>query len=418
MPCWDDNDTLTEDPQSEISLIWYGNRGGLEDRVFRIKTERSSATLLATLQQRVTQLSEQQQATEQRLKDLLGEYASAELWQQQLDQQLEHAVTAHRQASDTLQTTANQLIQLQAELKAEQERLHALQHEHDAVSTQVAQWRAQHTALDDLRLQQLLSYDEAGVRELRQRLKDSESAVQQARVLLHEREQRLAAHQAQANGNLDAVSLDLALSELHAQLAASEQLSADLRAQQSEDVRRQNANQALAQRIAHAYDEWQRWARLNALIGSATGDTFRKIAQAYNLDLLVHHANVQLRQLVRRYRLKRGSGTLGLLVLDTEMGDELRSVHSLSGGETFLVSLALALGLASMASSTLKIESLFIDEGFGSLDAAHGSVRVCVRAFPAHGKSRPLFGLGLASRPARPSPVAATRDQGCRNLRR
>ena len=82
----------------------------------------------------------------------------------------------------------------------------------------------------------------------------------------------------------------------------------------------------------------------------------------------MHHANQQLRQLVRRYRLKRGGSQLGLLVLDTEMGDELRSVHSLSGGETFLVSLALALGLASMASSTLRIESLFIDEGFGSLD--------------------------------------------------
>ena len=95
---------------------------------------------------------------------------------------------------------------------------------------------------------------------------------------------------------------------------------------------------------------------------------FRKIAQGYNLDLLLHHANSQLRQLARRYRLKRGGSALGLLVLDTEMGDELRSVHSLSGGETFLVSLALALGLASMASSTLRIESLFIDEGFGSLD--------------------------------------------------
>src|SRR3546814_15547978 len=75
-----------------------------------------------------------------------------------------------------------------------------------------------------------------------------------------------------------------------------------------------------------------------------------------------------LRQLARRYRLKRGGSPLGLLVMDTEMGDELRSVHSLSGGETFLVSLALALGLASMASSKLRIESLFIDEGFGSLD--------------------------------------------------
>ena len=82
----------------------------------------------------------------------------------------------------------------------------------------------------------------------------------------------------------------------------------------------------------------------------------------------MQHANAQLRQLARRYRLQRGGSPLGLLVLDTEMGDELRSVHSLSGGETFLVSLALALGLASMASSKLRIESLFIDEGFGSLD--------------------------------------------------
>lgn len=91
---------------------------------------------------------------------------------------------------------------------------------------------------------------------------------------------------------------------MHAQLAASEQLCAELRARQSEDQRRQQANQALSQRISQAYDQWQRWARLSEAIGSGTGDKFRKIAQAYNLDLLVHHANAQLRQLVRRYRLK------------------------------------------------------------------------------------------------------------------
>jgi exonuclease SbcC len=199
-------------------------------------------------------------------------------------------------------------------------------------------------------------------------LQQSEKAIEQANVRLQERDQRLLNHQAQHNGNLDAEQLATALTDLQNLFAASEHRCAELRAEQAEDQRRQNANQALAQQIADAYSEYQRWARLNALIGSATGDTFRKIAQAYNLDLLVHHANVQLRQLVRRYRLKRGGSMLGLLVMDTEMGDELRSVHSLSGGETFLVSLALALGLASMASSTLKIESLFIDEGFGSLD--------------------------------------------------
>ncbi len=190
--------------------------------------------------------------------------------------------------------------------------------------------------------------------ELRQRLQLSEKAIEQANVLLQERDKRLIDHQAQHNGDLDDEQLANALTELQNQFNVSEQRCAELRAEQAEDQRRQNANQALAQQIADAYAEYQRWARLNALIGSATGDTFRKIAQAYNLDLLVHHANVQLRQLVRRYRLKRGGSMLGLLVMDTEMGDELRSVHSLSGGETFLVSLALALGLASMASSTLE----------------------------------------------------------------
>ena len=323
---------------------------------------------LETLQRSVLELSEQQQASQQSLKDMLGEYASAEHWQQALELAVEQARTAQTQAAEALQATANQLLQLAAELKSGQERQHALQQEHATLSAQVAQWRARHNELDDGRLQQLLAYDEPQLRELRLQLQNSEKAVEQNRVLLQEREQRLARHQAQANGNLDAESLSQALTELNALISANEQQIAELRAQQTEDQRRQDVNQALDQLIAQANNEWQRWARLSDLIGSGNGGKFRKIAQAYNLDLLVHHANVQLRQLVRRYRLKRGGSMLGLLVMDTEMGDELRSVHSLSGGETFLVSLALALGLASMASSTLKIESLFIDEGFGSLD--------------------------------------------------
>ena len=320
------------------------------------------------LTQQVNELAAQQQAAQERLSALLGEYSSAEHWQQQLDQ----AVTQSRQnetdANKQLQEIHNALIQLAADLKAQQERQQALQAEQQSLDTRLGEWRALHPELDNDGLNRLLAYDDAQVSQLRQQLQHSEKAVEQAKVLLQEREQRLAEHQALHNGNLDAEALDSALATLNQQLAEGEKACAELRARQSEDQRRQDANQAFAEQIAKAYDEWQRWARLNALIGSATGDTFRKIAQAYNLDLLVHHANVQLRQLVRRYRLKRGGSMLGLLVMDTEMGDELRSVHSLSGGETFLVSLALALGLASMASSTLKIESLFIDEGFGSLD--------------------------------------------------
>ena len=115
--------------------------------------------------------------------------------------------------------------------------------------------------------------------------------------------------------------------------------------------------------------ESERWAKLNELAGSADGAKFRRIAQGYTLDILLNYANVQLRELTRRYRLERIPETLALQVIDRDMCDEVRTVHSLSGGESFLVSLALALGLSSLSSNRMRVESLFIDEGFGSLDA-------------------------------------------------
>ena len=144
-----------------------------------------------------------------------------------------------------------------------------------------------------------------------------------------------------------------------------------LRLAQDDDKRRQ-AQSMLAEIAAQEAIE-QRWARMNELIGSADGKKFRNYAQQFTLDVLLGYANAHLQQLARRYRLERivnaATPSLGLLVRDLDMGGETRSVHSLSGGEAFLVSLALALGLASLSSNRVKVESLFIDEGFGSLDA-------------------------------------------------
>ncbi|GGH14823.1 hypothetical protein FAZ19_07150 [Sphingobacterium alkalisoli] len=112
----------------------------------------------------------------------------------------------------------------------------------------------------------------------------------------------------------------------------------------------------------------ERWGKLNEIIGSADGKKFRQIAQEYTLDVLLGYANIHLQVLANRYKIERIPTTLGLQVVDQDMGDEVRTVYSLSGGESFLVSLALALGLASLSSSRMKVESLFIDEGFGSLD--------------------------------------------------
>ena len=111
------------------------------------------------------------------------------------------------------------------------------------------------------------------------------------------------------------------------------------------------------------------WQRLSDLIGSASGAKLRTFAQSLTLERLLLEANAQLAELSPRYRLERVPGTdLALQVVDLNMGDEVRSVDSLSGGESFLVSLALALALSSLSSRQTQVESLFIDEGFGTLD--------------------------------------------------
>lgn len=116
--------------------------------------------------------------------------------------------------------------------------------------------------------------------------------------------------------------------------------------------------------------ETKRWNRLNSMIGSRDGRAFQKFAQGLTLDYLISLANMQLVGLSDRYVLERSEEEiLGIHVIDTCQADVVRPVSTLSGGETFLVSLSLALGLSNLAGRKTEIESLFLDEGFGTLDS-------------------------------------------------
>ncbi|MCQ4259692.1 AAA family ATPase [Stutzerimonas stutzeri] len=327
----------------------------------RLDQHKACAARLAGLQTR-------EQACRVMLRESLGEQPSAQTWQQQLEVAVQ---TARQQQADIdrqLTEARVELTRLAGEQQNCSQRREELLSERNALGDELAIWRAAHPDLDDATLAQLLQLDDTLLAEARERLRANTEQLARSRERLDGCEQRLAAHQASQPDAPDAASLEAEFAVQQTRCDEAEQRHTDVRAALLDDDRRRNQSQALLSQVADATAESQRWGRIAALIGSSDGGAFRKIAQAYNLDLLVQHANVQLRQLARRYRLKRGGSPLGLLVMDTEMGDELRSVHSLSGGETFLVSLALALGLASMASSKLKIESLFIDEGFGSLD--------------------------------------------------
>lgn len=113
--------------------------------------------------------------------------------------------------------------------------------------------------------------------------------------------------------------------------------------------------------------EKKEWEEINDAIGG-DGKTLRKIAQCYTLRFLIEHANAEIRKFNSRYELQQVKNSLGIRVIDHDRADDIRDITSLSGGETFIVSLGLALGLSALSSHNISFENLFIDEGFGTLD--------------------------------------------------
>ncbi len=121
--------------------------------------------------------------------------------------------------------------------------------------------------------------------------------------------------------------------------------------------------------ITRRKSEYIRWEKLHSLIGSADGKKYRTFAQGITFEMMVGHANRQLEKMTDRYLLMHDRmSPLDLEVADNYQAGEIRSVKNLSGGESFIVSLALALGLSKMASRKVSVDSLFLDEGFGTLD--------------------------------------------------
>ncbi len=168
----------------------------------------------------------------------------------------------------------------------------------------------------------------------------------------------------------EVAALSQQLSEVREQLEFNQQQRGALEQTLNSDRARRERQTRLLARFAQQQSAAEIWQHLNDLIGSKKGDLFRRFAQGLTLEHLVYLANRQLDRLHPRYRLqRRGDEELGLAVVDTWQADSLRDTRTLSGGESFLVSLALALALSELVSHRTRIDSLFLDEGFGTLDA-------------------------------------------------
>jgi len=381
--------TLQELSQAETKLAPLAEQLRQGDiRLTQLETQRLGLTQeLDRLAEQLPPLRQQRDRIEAELKARLGEYASLDAWQQALDKNQDTARQARDAALAKLHDAQQRQQQLAQQATYEADQLAQRRQERDTLDREISRWRQSHPELDDTTLARLLAQPDAEAREQERQLDEAEEARQRAAATLAERRQALLDHRRGQGLAGDETEESTLLSEAtdddiarrrealaEEQTALAPQLDDAQRARDDavhalrDDDRRRERQRAGQGELETARAEYRRWGRISELIGSADGKVFRRIAQAYNLEQLLEHANAHLAGLSRRYRLARGGSPLGLLVVDQDMADERRSVHSLSGGETFLVSLALALGLASMASGELTIESLFIDEGFGSLD--------------------------------------------------
>ncbi|MBR5899087.1 MAG: AAA family ATPase [Muribaculaceae bacterium] len=141
--------------------------------------------------------------------------------------------------------------------------------------------------------------------------------------------------------------------------------------QLKQDAENKAKLESILKEIEVAKAEYISWERLSSVFGSSDGKKFRAIAQSFILHDMLLKANVYLRQFIPRYEMKGQPGTLAIAIIDHEMADSDRPISNISGGESFLLSLSLALGLSSLSNQAMAMDTLFIDEGFGTLDSEY-----------------------------------------------
>ncbi|CCW30830.1 AAA family ATPase [Xenorhabdus nematophila] len=335
------------------------------------KQKNRLATQIHILNEQQQQKKQLQEKTCQERKDLFGEQSVTDV-RQGLQQKSHELEAAYKQAvlhQQELQNKMNQLTGAASEIEksciaAEANYKLAASHFQAGLERQnfSDQSSFENALLEPERREKLQQLQgKLGQQKLQAQTKHHESAVAL---------QRHTETQPQLLESRDPPQLSAELTGAETKLKYNNQQQGEIRTVLNSDTNRRQQQQTLLAQIALSQQNYDDWSYLNNLIGSADGAKFRRFAQGLTLDHLVHLANIRLEKLHKRYYLQRkDDGSLELQVVDTWQADAIRDTKTLSGGESFLVSLALALALSDLVSNKTQIESLFLDEGFGTLDA-------------------------------------------------
>jgi len=337
------------------------------------KTLADSQLALAT---RTQQLAEKEQGLTQlraQRSNLFGDRQVAQV-REHLRQQQQAAEQTRERAFDALQHVRKQLDNLAGQLvtfhqtRKQNEARHERAKKEWLQALEASEFDSEQAVIEAL-------LDEAQRLELQQLKENLQQQQTRSKALLLQAAEQLVQHLESRPAGLDEQhtaleTLEESLVALDNQLRALQLRQGELRSQLESDKQRQSGQQALFMQIAQSQEQHDDWSYLNHIVGSSDGAKFRRFAQGLTLEHLVYLANKQMDKLHGRYFLQRKtSDALELEVVDTWQADAVRDTRTLSGGESFLVSLALALALSDLVSDKTRIDSLFLDEGFGTLDA-------------------------------------------------
>ena len=328
------------------------------------------AQLTAQLQETQTQYAHSQQTLQtlqQQHHDLLGGDTlqnARSLWQQQWQQVQAAQEQAHGQWQQVLQ-------QHQLTTERLQDAQTDWHHNHQALTqqeSQFAQLIEQHGFVDE-DAWQTQCLDLTHMQQLRQAVQEHEHRLRQTQKDIESNQQALQNCRQNLPSEQNATEAAHLYEQLKRQQLQHNQLIGSLQQQLQQQQQAQEQYAKQHQLILLQQQQYQRWLKLHDLIGSSDGAKYRLFAQSLTFNHLVQQANVQLQRMNERYLLQQSSEhLLQLNVIDLFQGNEVRSAKNLSGGESFIVSLALALGLSQLSGQHSHIQSLFLDEGFGTLD--------------------------------------------------
>ena len=323
-------------------------------------------------QQARDKFNEKSQKLDSQRAKLLPLEESAEQKQQQLQATLDDAQLTY----DNLTKALTELKQTQQEhvlsqKNIQQQLTQTITHQ-ETIQQRFNEWLSQQkhhfSHIDEPLVMHILQQDQATFKQIREDYEQVQAQYNQAQLLLTHLNTEYAQHQKQALTTLTVDALNTQLHDLTTSYEHTQHLwleSNTKLVQHEQNTKQLNDKQT---ELAKLQSHYEHWHLLDKLLGDATGKKLRNIAQTQTLKILLQYANQHLSNLSKRYRLTVIGHSLDIAIIDKDMADEQRSVNTLSGGESFLVSLALALGLASLSANKVQIGSLFIDEGFGTLD--------------------------------------------------